>query len=996
MTEEQKVEGQKESSPQAAKTDQPTRRRGRSSGPPLVPGPELDGAPVRTPVVPPPPSSASTSKPPPSFGTPRRHPRLKAVVEIDVRPRARTPKSSIKPSSQPLPSTPKTPLPRPVEHAATSPELEPASTPTASAEPSNSHPQPLSTPAMNDDDVLPSPPPSFASTPASSQQPTPSSQSTTKVKRQSRKSVTSKDNLTALTRQKEILDYIEAIGGIVDAVPRLGEYIRDHAREQNPSIPRFTMDRHVVTSTLGTLAKREQLRKTTTMGVKGDRHDIYYLPSIALDSPEMTSFLDKTLQKEKTAHWDRLDRAQDIVIDEAVEVGAEGGVTGGGGIAGTQSSSTTITGLPKPEDDFSEVKDFFRRQPGVVGASYGARHGAFSRARQLHKWLASFIFSSSDDRYLAHQDSDGYVLTHATFVSAMPLAVFKRIVPLPIESDELKSFLDDSNNDSLPLHLVPPNIHSMLRPSLNKRKQAVWNTLTTLMTLNLLTPLVSSGIERTKQSFIVPNRPQAATHWRFNTTVPIYAFAEEETPLVTISHLENMTSVSEFWSTLQQFSTVISELPRPMDDATLAQSGFPLQFEGFKSFLTKLRIKTKWKDSYHLIPDQRNYLSRLARADPGLVDPSIDRSEDLETLADALYAPVDVVVDYLHAAARKARKAAESELNAERRKKRRRVRKSDKGDGDEGDGEEAEWEDIEEEENQQASSTEAATALHRKVRELAAQRERDWTTLFDKFLDQHEQPKLDQDIVDYLHRRFIDPRKQIDAPQLLFELRQLLPEPSTQDGDDLLKTIVPQNLRRRARQAKDPYAISRQPTIRKRVRAQKSKGGSDSSPRSRGAAAATPSSSQPSYLRKETPQPIEHGDQNEFLSQPAAPRPPMESGKRVRNYYSSEQDELLLDAVAILKARVKTIDSRISYGVLERLFKGHKASTLRSRSIVLLKKPEEQAYHDRLVDAWLETYAQRKEEEDENLRDPNEKSMTDFDIASFIRCLRQHVDKRAL
>jgi transcription factor C subunit 3 len=104
----------------------------------------------------------------------------------------------------------------------------------------------------------------------------------------------------------------------------------------------------------------------------------------------------------------------------------------------------------------------------------------------------------------------------------------------------------------------------------------------------------------------------------------------------------------------------------------------------------------------------------------------------------------------------------------------------------------------------------------------------------------------------------------------------------------------------------------------------------------------------------------------------------------------------LLDAVAVLKARVKTIDSRISYGVLERLFKGHKSSVLRSRSLVLLKKPEESAYHDRLVECWLKVYDERKKAGDENLDDPNDKSMTDFDIASFIRCLRQNVDKRAL
>ncbi|GAA5911965.1 uncharacterized protein JCM6883_000748 [Sporobolomyces salmoneus] len=978
----EKQEKEEESAPTPAPT-QPARRRGRSSGPPLVPGPELDGAPVRTPVVNATPTtteenvySSTPAKTPPA--PPRPSSPKKPVVEIPVRPRKEKRKQ---PSSTSF-ETPKTPAEAPASSTSTS-----RATPSPAEEPLAQELQapvePDSTPATAGDSLpgqaqVPelSPPPAHR-TPSASKEKEKESNPSKKYK--SRKSVTSKDNLTAISRQKEILEYITATGGIVDAVPRLGEFIRDHSRSANPSVPVFTMDRHVVNSTLTTLVKREHLRKTSVVGAKGDRYDIYYLNSITLDSPEMVSFLDESLSKKEMAHWDKFGRAKDIVIDDLTQTNS--GETREGE---EPSQAIAESDLPKPGDDPADVKDYFRRQPNIVGASYGARYGVFSRARQLHKWLASFLFSPDQPSQLvAHSDEHGFVLTHETFVSAMPVDIFTSIVPLPIESDELRKFLADPNNLSLSVRSVPSNILSILRPSLTKRKQAVWNAISTLMTFRLLSPLVVSTSESgavRNNNFITPGQAKSATHWRFNKTVPVYAFAQEDAPLVSLAKLDSFEAVSQYWTTVHKLAVVLVEQLPVEDPAKLAQSGFPLKFEGFLSLLTRLRLKTRWKDTYHFLPDQRKFLVNLVQADPNLVNSNQDRSRDIEIWADALYAPVNVVTDFLRSTERKARRTIEAELNPVRRKKRRRVVRSDQGGGGgdqqgQGEGEE-EWEEIEED---RPSIDVAATALHRKVQELAAQRKRDWTTIVDKFRAEHQQPVLDAAITSYLERRFLDPRRQIDAVQLLFELRQLLLKPEVVPGDESLRSVVPHNLRRLARQARDPYAIDRQPNIRKRVRSQASK-----------AARAPATAPRPS-----SPQSIEHGDQNEFLSQPAAPRPSGEFGKRVRNFYTSEQDELLLDAVAILKARAQNLNTRIQYGVLEHLFKGHKGSVLRSRSLVLLKKPEEQAYHDRLVDAWLEIHGRLKDSDD-NLQDPNSTSMTDFDIASFIRCLRQNVDKRAL
>lgn len=938
---------------------QPPRRRGRSSGPPLVPGPELDGAPVREPapefpvVVETPPVT-----PPGSPPNPRRRARVEPVVEIEVR----------SPSKE-APRDPELPRIEAERDASASPKL----AQTVSGDP----------PVAEEDDAavaIPEPEVRKLSPPPIHRPSSPVIQTVTAPtapKTKARKSVTSKDNLTALSRQKEILDFITAQGGIIDAVPRLGLYIRDHLRSINPLVPIFQMDRHVVTSTLSTLVKREQLRKTSILGSKGDRHDIYYNPTIALDGPEMVSFLDRVLNKKATGARATLSRADEFVVDGldhgtavTTSVDVAHGPDGGGSVRPDGELD-----FPQPGDDPLDVKDYFRQQLNVIGASNGAIHGPPARARRLHKWLASLVFSSEPSDLLAGSDDAGHILTHDTFVSAMPLAIFTAIVPLPVESDELRQFLEDPNNHSIPLRDVPPSIRSIIRPNLNKRKEAVWKTISTLMLLKLVTPLVETAesmLGRTK-SFVTPPLPWSATHWRFNQNVPVYAYAQDPPPLASIATLDSFDAVSQFWKATQELSIgQIGSIP-PADPVELAQSGFPLHFTSSAAFLKRLQSKSRWSDCYYLLPDQRRFLGNLVRSDPDLVHSEEERSRELEVWADAVYAPRDAMVDFMRSIERKARRRVESEmLAAMSRNKRRRVRETDGITGDyQGRGQE-EWEDVGFDE---ASFDAAASALHRKVQEVAAQRARDWTTIVDRFRNEHKQAVFDANILSYLQRRFIDPRRQIDAVQLMYELRHLLPEPAHAPGDEGLRTVVPLSLRRQALQARDPYAILRQPTIRKRIRSQPSKALRLSSTASR-----SPSRTDG------------REEQSEFSSQRAGLGL---RSKRPRSLFTPEQDELIRDGLAILKARAQTLNSRLVFAALEQLLPDHAIETLRRRSITLVRKTEELEYHDRLVDAWLNVYRQRKES-DEDLDDPNWMSMSEFDIASFVRCLRQHVDKRAV
>ncbi|BGP19943.1 hypothetical protein JCM10213v2_008074 [Rhodosporidiobolus nylandii] len=794
------------------------------------------------------------------------------------------------------------------------------------------------------------------------------------AKTRDRRKASTKDNLTQFKRQQEVIDYTAALGGIFARDPRTAEHIQEFVRTTTSDANASQMDRTVLISVLETTVKRGALRKTVGTDQAGRRREIYYLPSVDLASEQMAAFLTNIPMSGVNQSRFGLPQAKELVVD--VDTGD----------AGEPSRRwTAVREPPAPSEAVETVKEFFREEPGVLGRSHGVKHGLYARAQVLHKWLASFLFAQPDpSSIISLRDAAGTVISQTALLNSMPLGVFAQIVPLAVESDKLDDFLGQPQNLELPMSALPSEIDQLVKPRSSKRKAALWKVLDSLCGNRLLERLVPGEEPGT---FVAPIRSAEVTHWRLTAAAPIYAVREKGEPLVAVHDLPDSNAVADFWRELQLFANANDKKKHQDAREPLEHDAFPPSFVGARVFKRDLCQPGRWRDSYKLSDSQRAFLVSLLKHDEELLGK--DRADDLATWADALFAPLEVVKTYLW---------HYQTLPLQRKLKQQRKRR--KTNGDEGDEDaEEEWEaDAEEDLDPQAK-------LQRKLKGAAEQRERDWTTIVERFRTDHDQPDLDTGIVDYLHRRFVDPRRQIDAKQLDFELRRLLPPPedaAAAVGQDAvgpsaaglaapapapadqqgLKTVVPIALIRKARLAKDPYAVSRQPNIRKRVRAVKTKNIVRRAPASPGS---TPA-------HKPDPKPFVTGDQSEFLSVPLPPRPQLAQGQRLRNFYSPEQEDLLLDAVVVLKARSKLLQQRIAYKALEQLFKGHEGNKLGTHAKRLLIKPDEAAYEERLVAAWTKLYLEKKDE----LDDPNPTSMTQFDLASFVRCLRNNVDKRAI
>ena len=813
---------------------------------------------------------------------------------------------------------------------------------------------------------------------------TPTSTAPAKSKKKYRVSAVAQGNLTMLERQKDVVDFVTAHGGFQELSYTLNEDLVRFLRESRPDARQ--MDRTVLRQAFEACVDRELLRKTSVVGLKGQRHDIYYLPSVAPDSPELSQYLRDIASA--TRSYVRSAHANDIVLDEAFDVD-DGDV---------QANSMVVD--PLPADGPAAVREFFSQQPLVVGRRYGVRQGLAARARQMHKWLASWLFRHADDSQLvARRDDAGIVVAQRTLLDQMPIGVYVRLVPLPFESEALDAFLAEPDNCQLSMAAAPADIIGIIRPHQPKRKAAMWKNFESLLHLRLLAPLIPHRSD--PHDFEPSSRPKLATHWRFETTVPLYALGGDRA-LVDVCDLDSNEAVGEYWSALQAAcmrSTRHNAQREPIEDER-----FPDKCTWIGQHVLRRDFKKdRWRDTYQLGDRQRTFLVRLVQHDLGLATDAEHRADDLAKWADALYAPVDAVKEYLFSAHGKILDDLEAALPKPRRSRKKKVKVAEDEGGDDEDDEAAEA----------ARKLNAATALHRKVQEASGQRERDWVGILERFRAEHNQPDLHAATVDWLHRAFLDPRRQIDAKHLDNELRRLLPAPGNATAaaagaappppppppvDPSFKSVVPLALQKKALAAKHPYAVSTNlPTLTKRLPRLKPKpqvrGRTQALARAQAAVAGEDEGDEPECAEAAAPQAetVDSGTQDEFLDVPVPPRPKLGQGRRLtRNFYTAEQDELILDAFAVLRARGQYLGARVNYRIFEDFFQGNKGSAIKQRALAVLAKPGMRNYFDRLVAEYLDLYVA---EGRNTIRDPLPNSMTAFDLAGCVRFLREKVNK---
>jgi hypothetical protein len=121
----------------------------------------------------------------------------------------------------------------------------------------------------------------------------------------------------------------------------------------------------------------------------------------------------------------------------------------------------------------------------------------------------------------------------------------------------------------------------------------------------------------------------------------------------------------------------------------------------------------------------------------------------------------------------------------------------------------------------------------------------------------------------------------------------------------------------------------------------------------------------------------------------------IDPGTRYRRKWSAEDDELIVDAEAIIRARNRDRPHLRKTRVgIERMFPGSLIVSCNARLKKVVNTPEKEAYLDLLASAWYDIWMKYRETDE--LNDENPEHNENFDMREHVDFLRKHVNKTAM
>lgn len=763
-----------------------------------------------------------------------------------------------------------------------------------------------------------------------------------------------------IDRQKQIVNYVEYHGGIVEKTSFITQKLCEFAQQQNPTVQAYMMDRNVFLRALDVLVERGILSQTTCIwgeNIKIRRDLILRLP-LTIDSPEYKAFATK-LQTEEPVAKPRKPRIN-YKTEETEEKEEK------------RTWKVELSDIPSSKADRATVRAFFSRQSMVLASQYGVHYGRFPRARDLHLSLLQTI---TTDNPAVNVGGEEFIVNKSVIFRHLPLGVFLKIVPLNLDSPTLLEFTSDPANSATPLSQLPQNILAQINQQDTAKQITI--VLRCLMNLEIIEPLrvvvTGAGPENPKEeaAYMVSKKDAKATHWRLQQLAPMYSYQDVIPQLVSVHDISTIIRAKKYWSSLETVALSRNHEPK----SKFSHPDFSKVFGGTVEHRSVITSKSKWKDEPFLIENQRRYLNYLVQDEDNPLDPALVTPAELKAIAYDILAPYDLVTAYMEKAKIKAIK------DKRKRARRAEIENDDESMEDEDDSEgEAAVRGVEDDKIISAA----------KRNQVDAQRQKDFESIKSRFLANRVPPTdaanpkpLNPELLDYLKTKFCVANAAIGSKELENEFL-ILWNYAHNINAATTPSIIPSKTVANAltRKAGDPYQIPPAKSKQKSKKIAVAKVNNT-------AAKAGPSAA------------ISLGDQNEFLSVPAKEYPDLKDKQRLpRNHYTPEQIELSVDVAAILLVRAKTNDLRIAWGAMEEFFGGPKPKKddKKAPKINLLHKRtlkgDGLVYFERLQKEWTRVYKEKHAAGE--LPDPNPTSMTRFDLSGLIRCLRANIDKDAL
>ncbi|EMD41648.1 hypothetical protein CERSUDRAFT_128608, partial [Gelatoporia subvermispora B] len=756
-----------------------------------------------------------------------------------------------------------------------------------------------------------------------------------------------KANLSQSRREKELLQIIGDVGGIMNVSVK--EFFEAHSAlvktivESGGSAsqrPDTRLDKRTADWTLRDMESRDKVKllttsvTTTTGGSRQVR--IAYLPEISEE--KLNEFL-------SNLSYHNFPPTNMKVIEDVAYGDLNTSVKQS---APTEDLDHTQIRQLFHSDDGS-VRDALLREKNTLAQLYGYIPGKAARARELHRLTVKvFETGSSSPRIVSQTDR---IIQMSYYYDDLPLAPYCSLVSCIAYDELVLQHLQTDEGKGTPVGKLPLSMQASFQIGRWRSRAKILELLDTLAILGLVDPLMptqsdnpavvcAANGEHPTTFDIVPvsvwSPPTAPLYWRFKTAGPLCAWAISDNPPVwqtvpvsTVAHCD------EFWISIKDLSLNASHAPMVALTASNTKPD-PIRSSTAKN----LRRLRSWNDSYILSSLQCDYLMQFvdyATGDTPLQD-EVHGQARLDRICWIASIPRHTVCQFFER--QRSKRIREIERIRERTKRR-----------------------------QEAEDSEAKALLAKKAAEAKARRDRTWEELVTRV---HPEPikgpiatRLRRIRTQFLQAPGLDMMKWEDEiKQALHDAKVTAKKVTSTGRPPLIPTFAP------------PVPVPLPPVV------------TTASEKSIEDLIAQQG---PPLVPKEPKKKGRKGTKGQEREEEEREEN-KDRKRRHRFKWNRDYDELARDAAAIIKARCR--DTRVDWGALEQVFPAIPRNSVRQRIVSLREVPGSEAYQARLEEQWYDLWLQHRGTA--ALPDDHPTSPTNFNLLAHVKFLRKHIDKNAL
>jgi len=624
--------------------------------------------------------------------------------------------------------------------------------------------------------------------------------------------------------------------------------------------------------------------------------------------------------------------------------------------------------LPFPDPESYGARRPFLEDPLTLRQMAGYLLGRARRAQELHLFSLNHILSPNPSDHVISVEER--IISVKYWFTDFPLGSFCSIVPLRRYIPYIEAAQTDPDLLSQPLITLDPEVYNALEVRSHKSKERILELLEILVNIKFVTPLVEADSENAEiviaprgshptmfNAFVPPilKAGKLPKYWIFNRIAPQYLYAlagDKDPPLHRDAPLNTMGEAVNFWSflKLQSDRQAVQSLAYLESRETRSVTGEYSCIRGVIATITSLR---GWRSKYVLSQVQIAYLRSIVDWKTGHTPLNDDTPSRLLEACHLTCAPETVVCEYL--AYLHDRALAHIAAQQRRRRENGARRKI-------------------------SQEAEMRVALANKTARHLQTLERQW---LDLLKETYPEPLTDGQMITLLplRGRFVTNIAPFDKEKLIRLIKISLASDRTDTADKTTHTsseLPAPNL-------DEVFARTTPPTSN----------------------APLPSSSGRPVL----PPIVEHQDDQDVAALVASmgdftrsitakpnkrkETPAADVGiRRKRFNWRPEYDELLLDAVAVIRSRSRHRKRSMEWAPITQVFPTIHQNSCRLRYNHLQGAAGSSLYMERLTDAWYCLWQAHLGTDYLPDNDPN--ALGGCDLIKHVEFLRKYIDKHAM